>query len=131
MAEWVRVSTPAGHFTVTRTVFERSSGWRELTSDALDARDSTRHPGRGRGQDRAVAACVLSDSPRTGFAFLFLWVTPYAVYFGLRHAVLQTGRSGEAYTQVPTRRSARVAATASVGPGAGCHCGTSGISSVE
>ena len=38
MAEWVRVSTPAGHFTVTRTVFERSSGWRELTGDALDAR---------------------------------------------------------------------------------------------
>jgi diguanylate cyclase (GGDEF)-like protein len=39
----------------------------------------------------AVAACVLSGSSRTGFAFLFLWVTPYAVYFGLRHAVLQTG----------------------------------------
>ena len=39
----------------------------------------------------AVAACVLSGSTRTGFAFLFLWVTPYAVYFGLRHAVLQTG----------------------------------------
>jgi diguanylate cyclase (GGDEF)-like protein len=39
----------------------------------------------------AVAACVLSDSTQTGFAFLFLWVTPYAVYFGLRHAVLQTG----------------------------------------
>ena len=38
MAEWVRVSTPAGHFTVTRTVFEKSSGWRELTGDALDAR---------------------------------------------------------------------------------------------
>jgi diguanylate cyclase (GGDEF)-like protein len=38
----------------------------------------------------AVAACVLSGSSRTGFAFLFLWVTPYAVYFGLRHAVLQT-----------------------------------------
>ena len=31
-------------------------------------------------------------------------------------------RSGEAYTHVPTCRSARVAATASVGPGAGCHC---------
>jgi diguanylate cyclase (GGDEF)-like protein len=39
----------------------------------------------------AVAACVLSGSARTGFAFLFLWVTPYAVYFGLRHAILQTG----------------------------------------
>src|SRR3954465_12419113 len=39
----------------------------------------------------AVAACVLSGSDRTGFAFLFLWVTPYAVYFGLRHAILQTG----------------------------------------
>jgi hypothetical protein len=47
------------------------------------------------------------------------------------HAVLQAGRSGEAYTKVPTRRSVRVAATASVGPGAGCHCGTSGISNVE
>ena len=35
---------------------------------------------------------------------------------------LQGVRSGEAYTHVPTRRSARVAATASVGPGAGCHC---------
>ena len=47
------------------------------------------------------------------------------------HAVFQAWRSGEAYTQVPTRRSARPAATASVGPGAGCHRGTSGISSVE
>src|SRR5215510_9610021 len=46
-------------------------------------------------------------------------------------AVLQAGRSGEAYTHVPTRRSARVAATASVGPGAGCQYGTSGMSSVE
>ena len=47
------------------------------------------------------------------------------------HAVLQAGRSGEAYTQVPTRRSVRRRDGASVGPGAGCHCGTSGISSVE
>src|SRR6266851_9844662 len=47
------------------------------------------------------------------------------------HAILQGVRSGEAYTHVPTRRSARVAATASVGPGAGCHCRTSGIRSVE
>src|SRR5919109_162505 len=39
----------------------------------------------------AVAACVLSDSTQAGFTFLFLWVTPYAVYFGLRHAALQTG----------------------------------------
>ncbi len=45
-------------------------------------------------------------------------------------AVLQAGRSGEAYTHVPTRRSDTVAATASAGPGAGCHFGTSGISSV-
>ena len=47
------------------------------------------------------------------------------------HAIIHGGRSGEAYIQVPTRRSARAAATASVGAGAGCHCGTSGISSVE
>jgi len=38
------------------------------------------------------------------------------------HAILQGMRSGEAYTHVPTRRSASVAATANVGPGAGCHC---------
>src|SRR4029079_13642539 len=30
-----------------------------------------------------------------------------------------------------TRRSARLAARASVGPGAGCHCGTAGLRSVE
>jgi hypothetical protein len=47
------------------------------------------------------------------------------------HAVIHAGRSGEAYTQVPTRRPVRAAAVASVGPGAGCHCGTSGISRVE
>src|SRR5262249_47488350 len=47
------------------------------------------------------------------------------------HAVIHGGRSGQAYTQVPTCRSARAAAKASVGPGAGCHCGTSGISSGE
>src|SRR5262245_56889685 len=47
------------------------------------------------------------------------------------HAVLHSGRSGEAYTQVPTRRSVRAAARARVGPGAGCYRGTSGIRSVE
>src|SRR6266542_98193 len=46
-------------------------------------------------------------------------------------AKLQGVRSGEAYIHVPTRRSARVAATANVGPGAGCHYWTSGIRSVE
>jgi diguanylate cyclase (GGDEF)-like protein len=39
----------------------------------------------------AVAACVFSGSTRTGFAFFFVWVTPYAVYFGLRQAAVQTG----------------------------------------
>ena len=38
----------------------------------------------------AVAGSVFSGSTTTGFAFLFLWVTPYAVYFGLRQAALQT-----------------------------------------
>src|SRR3954454_20875970 len=38
----------------------------------------------------AAAGSVFSGSPRTGFAFLFLWVTPYAVYFGLRQAAFQT-----------------------------------------
>ncbi|HEX7301064.1 MAG TPA: EAL domain-containing protein [Solirubrobacteraceae bacterium] len=38
----------------------------------------------------AAAGCVLSGSTHTGFAFLFLWVTPYAVYFGLRQAAMQT-----------------------------------------
>jgi diguanylate cyclase (GGDEF)-like protein len=38
----------------------------------------------------AVAGCVFSGPTRTGFTFFFLWVTPYAVYFGLRQAVLQT-----------------------------------------
>jgi diguanylate cyclase (GGDEF)-like protein len=38
----------------------------------------------------AAAGSVFSGSPTTGFAFLFLWVTPYAVYFGLRQAALQT-----------------------------------------
>src|SRR5436190_2393975 len=38
----------------------------------------------------AAAGCVLSGSTTTGFAFLFLWVTPYAVYFGLRQAAFQT-----------------------------------------
>ena len=47
------------------------------------------------------------------------------------HAVVQAGRTGQAYTQVPTRIPARPAARASIGPGAGCHGGTSGMSSVE
>ena len=38
----------------------------------------------------AAAGCVFSGSTTTGFAFLFLWVTPYAVYFGLRQAAFQT-----------------------------------------
>jgi diguanylate cyclase (GGDEF)-like protein len=38
----------------------------------------------------AVAGCVFSGSASTGFAFFFLWVTPYAVYFGMRQAVVQT-----------------------------------------
>lgn len=38
----------------------------------------------------SVAGCVFSGPAPTGFAFFFLWVTPYAVYFGLRQAVLQT-----------------------------------------
>src|SRR6266487_1339700 len=38
----------------------------------------------------AAAGCVFSGSPKTGFTFFFLWVTPYAVYFGLRQAALQT-----------------------------------------
>jgi diguanylate cyclase (GGDEF)-like protein len=38
----------------------------------------------------ALASCVFSGSSRTGFAFFFLWVTPYAVYFGLRQAAMQT-----------------------------------------
>jgi diguanylate cyclase (GGDEF)-like protein len=33
--------------------------------------------------------CLLSGSTGNGFAYLFLWVTPYAFVFGLRHAVLQ------------------------------------------
>jgi diguanylate cyclase (GGDEF)-like protein len=37
----------------------------------------------------AAAACVLTGAG-TGFAFFFLWVTPYAVYFGLRQAAFQT-----------------------------------------
>src|SRR5919198_1353171 len=38
----------------------------------------------------AAAGCVFSGSTETGFAFFFLWVTPYAVYFGLRQAAFQT-----------------------------------------
>src|SRR6266540_955132 len=38
----------------------------------------------------AAAGYVFSGSTKTGFAFFFLWVTPYAVYFGLRQAAFQT-----------------------------------------
>jgi hypothetical protein len=38
----------------------------------------------------AAAGCVFSGSTTTGFTFFFLWVTPYAVYFGLRQAAVQT-----------------------------------------
>ncbi|HEY7618126.1 MAG TPA: EAL domain-containing protein [Solirubrobacteraceae bacterium] len=38
----------------------------------------------------ATAGCVFTGAG-TGFAFFFLWVTPYAVYFGLRQAAFQTG----------------------------------------
>ena len=37
----------------------------------------------------AAAGCVFTGWG-TGFAFFFLWVTPYAVYFGLRQAAFQT-----------------------------------------
>src|SRR5919108_3038761 len=33
--------------------------------------------------------CVVSGSTGNGFAYLFVWVTPYAFVFGLRHAVVQ------------------------------------------
>ena len=33
--------------------------------------------------------CVVSGSTTNGFAYLFLWATPYAFVFGLRHAVIQ------------------------------------------
>jgi hypothetical protein len=36
--DWVRVSTPSGHHSVPRAVFDRSTGWRELKQDALDGR---------------------------------------------------------------------------------------------
>jgi diguanylate cyclase (GGDEF)-like protein len=32
---------------------------------------------------------ILTDSPTSGFSLFFVWVAPYAVYFGLRHAALQ------------------------------------------
>ena len=35
------------------------------------------------------AICVFSGSTHEGFAYLFLWATPYAFFFGLRHAVIQ------------------------------------------
>jgi hypothetical protein len=47
------------------------------------------------------------------------------------HAVIHAGRSGEAYTHVPTRRPVSAATVASSGPGAGYSCGKSGTSSVE
>jgi diguanylate cyclase (GGDEF)-like protein len=33
--------------------------------------------------------CVVSGSTGNGFAYLFLWATPYAFVFGVRHAVVQ------------------------------------------
>jgi diguanylate cyclase (GGDEF)-like protein len=33
--------------------------------------------------------CVFSGATDNGFAYLYLWVTPYAFFFGLRHAVGQ------------------------------------------
>jgi diguanylate cyclase (GGDEF)-like protein len=33
--------------------------------------------------------CVLSGSTDNGFAYLFLWSTPYSFFFGLRHAIAQ------------------------------------------
>jgi len=37
----------------------------------------------------AAGLCVASAEPASGFAYLFLWVTPTAFYFGLRHAIAQ------------------------------------------
>jgi diguanylate cyclase (GGDEF)-like protein len=37
----------------------------------------------------AAGLCVFSGSTGNGFAYLFLWATPYAFVFGLRHAILQ------------------------------------------
>jgi diguanylate cyclase (GGDEF)-like protein len=33
--------------------------------------------------------CLISGSTQAGFAYLFLWATPYAFFFGLRHAIAQ------------------------------------------
>jgi diguanylate cyclase (GGDEF)-like protein len=33
--------------------------------------------------------CLFSESAHAGFAYLFLWATPYAFFFGLRHAIAQ------------------------------------------
>jgi diguanylate cyclase (GGDEF)-like protein len=41
-----------------------------------------------------AALCFVSDSTGNGFAYLFLWATPYAFVFGLRHAVLQGAFAG-------------------------------------
>src|SRR5919199_5404529 len=37
----------------------------------------------------AAGLCVFSGSIGNGFAYLFLWVLPYAFVFGLRHAIVQ------------------------------------------
>jgi diguanylate cyclase (GGDEF)-like protein len=37
----------------------------------------------------AAGLCVASGEATSGFAYLFLWVTPYAFLFGLRHAIAQ------------------------------------------
>jgi diguanylate cyclase (GGDEF)-like protein len=37
----------------------------------------------------AAFASMLAGGPKSGFSLFFLWMAPYAVYFGLRHAALQ------------------------------------------
>ena len=34
--------------------------------------------------------CLASGADGSGFAYLFLWATPYAFFFGLRHAAVQS-----------------------------------------
>ena len=41
-----------------------------------------------------AALCVVTGSTGNGFAYLFLWATPYAFVFGLRHAVAQGAFAG-------------------------------------
>jgi diguanylate cyclase (GGDEF)-like protein len=37
----------------------------------------------------AAGLCIASGEPMSGFSYFFLWATPYAFFFGLRHAVAQ------------------------------------------